>query len=168
MMKYFSENKYFKNNDYRKKFSFINISFPFIFNYYYGSISYLTPEKIMTLEENFNNSKNIIISNNITSAFYMCLNEKIDNASKNEINCYLNQLLGIFSKFFKENSVSINKIRWALDLNVNSNTGSRALFQILFGKILKGSFDIRPYERKLSKNRNKMEKKKLLCYRQFQ
>lgn len=167
-MKYFSKNKYFKNNNYRKEFSFINMSFPFTFKYYYDSSSYLTPEKIMTLEENFNNSKNIIISSNLTNTFYMNLNEKIDNASKNEINFYLNQLLVIFSKFFKENSVSINKIKRALDLNINLNIGSKALFQILFRKILKGGFYIRPYERKLGENKNKMEKKTLLYYFQFQ
>ena len=122
----------------------------------------------MTLEENFNNSKNILISKNIFNESYFNLRERLTKASKTEIIYLLNHFLLISSKLFKENVLPANRIRWAFKLNSNSNIGSRIIFQILFRKILKYSFKQGFFEKKLIENKNEIKKKNLFldfCFR---
>ena len=128
--------KGFKNNYNFSEFNLTDLPYALIFKNNLISDSDLGPEQIMTLEENCNNSKNIIILKKIINDSCFIIYSDLIKASKIKINCLLNHFILISSKFLENNLFSVLKTKFAHFLLIHLNIGSRYIFQFLFRKIL--------------------------------
>jgi len=128
--------KKFKHIYNSSEFDFIDLPFSLTFKFNLISDSNLGPEHFMTLEENYNNSKNIIVLRKIINDNFIIIYRDFIKASKIKINCLLNHFILISSKFLEKNLFSVVKMKFVHFLLIHSNIGSRYIFQLLFRQIL--------------------------------
>jgi len=89
----------------------------------------IDPEGIMNLEENYNNSKNVFVLENILEFFLSYLKYEIKKFSKNEMIRSFNFMFRILSKFFEKSNLISFKIRKIFNIYFNTNSKSEYLIR---------------------------------------